>query len=41
LPLICRTLDQLGQAKVYTKINLRGAYNLDLIRGGDKWKTAL
>jgi hypothetical protein len=28
LPLISGLLDQLGQAKVYTKIDLRGAYNL-------------
>jgi hypothetical protein len=28
LPLISRLLDQLGQAKVYTKIDLREAYNL-------------
>jgi hypothetical protein len=27
LPLISRLLDQLNQAKVYTKIDLRGAYN--------------
>jgi hypothetical protein len=28
LPLICGLLNQLGQAKVYIKIDLRGAYNL-------------
>ena len=40
LPLISRFLDQLDQGKVYTKINLRGAYNLVQIKGGDGWKTA-
>jgi hypothetical protein len=40
LPLISRLLNQLGQAKVYTKIDLRGAYNLVRIKGGDEWKTA-
>jgi len=28
LPLISGLLDQLNQAKIYTKIDLRGAYNL-------------
>jgi hypothetical protein len=40
LPLISGLLNQLGQAKVYTKIDLRGAYNLVRIKGGDEWKTA-
>ena len=40
LPLISGLLDQLGQAKIYTKIDLRGAYNLVRIREGDEWKTA-
>ena len=40
LPLISGLLDQLGRAKVYTKIDLRGAYNLVRIKGGDEWKTA-
>jgi len=39
LPLISGLLDQLGQAKIHTKINLRGAYNLVHIKEGDKWKT--
>jgi len=38
LPLISRLLDQLGHAKMYTKINLRGEYNLVHIREGDEWK---
>ena len=39
LPFISGLLDQLGQTKVYTKIDLRGAYNLVRIKKGDKWKT--
>ncbi len=41
LPLISRLLDQLIHAKVYTKINLCGAYNLMCIQEGDEWKIAL
>jgi len=40
LPLISGLLDQLGQAKIYTKIDLRGAYNLVRVKEGDEWKTA-
>lgn len=40
LPLISGLLDQLGQAKIYTKIDLRGAYNLVRIKAEDEWKTA-
>jgi hypothetical protein len=40
LLLISGLLDQFGQAKIYTKINLWGAYNLVRIKGGDEWKTA-
>ena len=36
LPLISRLLNQLGQVKVHTKINLQGAYNLVRIKGGDE-----
>jgi hypothetical protein len=39
LPLISGLLDQLGHAKICTKINLRGAYNLIRIKEGDEWKT--
>jgi hypothetical protein len=39
LPLIFWFLDQLSQAKIYTKISLRGTYNLIQIKGGDEWKT--
>jgi hypothetical protein len=38
-PLISRLLDQLNDAKMYTKIDLRGAYNLVCIQKGDEWKT--
>ena len=40
LPLISGLLNQLGQAKIYTKIDLRGAYNLVRVKEGDEWKTA-
>jgi hypothetical protein len=39
VPLISGLLDQLSQAKVYTEIDLRGAYNLVRIKEGDEWKT--
>ncbi len=39
LPLISKLLDQLHHAKVYTKIDLCGAYNLVHIWKGDEWKT--
>jgi hypothetical protein len=34
-------LDQLGHAKVNTKIDLCGVYNLACIQEGDEWKVAL
>ena len=40
LPLIQDTLDRVGKAKVYTKLDLRGAYNLLRIKAGEEWKTA-
>ena len=40
LSLISGLFDQLSQAKIYTKIELRGAYNLVRIKAGGKWKTA-
>lgn len=40
LPLIGELLDQLRQAKVYSKIDLRGAYHLLRIAEGEEWKTA-
>ena len=40
LPLITESLDRLKTAKSYSKIDLRGAYNLLRIAKGDEWKTA-
>ena len=39
LPLISGLLDQLGRTMIFTKIDLRGAYNLVRIKEGDAWKT--
>lgn len=39
LPLIFGLLEQLGRARIFTKIDLRGAYNLLRIKKGDEWKT--
>lgn len=40
LPLISESLDRLRSAKIFTKLDLRGAYNLVRIKNGDEWKTA-
>jgi hypothetical protein len=40
LPLISTLLERLSGAKYFTKLDLRGAYNLVRIRPGDEWKTA-
>jgi hypothetical protein len=40
LPLILGLLDRLRTRKIFTKLDLRGAYNLLRIRPGDEWKTA-
>ena len=40
LPLISELLDRLGQAKFFTKIDLRGAYNLVRMKPSHEWKTA-
>lgn len=40
LPLITSAFDQLQEAKVFTKLDLRNAYHLVRIREGDEWKTA-
>jgi hypothetical protein len=40
LPLIQENLDRLQEAKFFTKIDLRGAYNLIRIAAGEEWKTA-
>jgi hypothetical protein len=38
LPLISGLLEQLGSAKIFTKIDLKGAYNLVRIKEGDECK---
>jgi hypothetical protein len=40
LPLISETFDRLGKAKYFTKLDMRGAYNLLRVAEGDEWKTA-
>ncbi|SOV01667.1 uncharacterized protein UDID_18169 [Ustilago sp. UG-2017a] len=40
LPLIDELLDRLREARFFTRIDLRGAYNLLHIAKGDEWKTA-
>ncbi|SOV04618.1 uncharacterized protein UDID_17154 [Ustilago sp. UG-2017a] len=40
LPLIDELLDRLHKARFFTRIDLRGAYNLLRIAKGDEWKTA-
>ena len=40
LPLVPPALEQLREATIFTKLDLRSAYNLIRIREGDEWKTA-
>ncbi|KAK3549656.1 hypothetical protein QTP86_005410 [Hemibagrus guttatus] len=40
LPLVPAALEQLRGARIFTKLDLRSAYNLVRIREGDEWKTA-
>jgi hypothetical protein len=40
LPLISEMLEQTKGSIIFTKIDLRGAYNLLRIKKGDEWKTA-
>jgi hypothetical protein len=40
LPLIQETLMQLSRAQWYTKLDIRGAYNLIRMAEGEEWKTA-
>ena len=40
LPLISSILVTLSKAKIFTTLDLRGAYNLLRIKPGDEWKTA-
>ncbi|KAK3561704.1 hypothetical protein QTP86_012545 [Hemibagrus guttatus] len=39
LPLVPAALEQLRGARMFTKLDLRSAYNLVQIRKGDEWKT--
>lgn len=39
LPLVLSALDQLKEAKVFTKLDLCSAYNLIHIKASDEWKT--
>ena len=40
LPLVKETLMRLAQARIFTKLDVRGAYNLIRMKEGDEWKTA-
>lgn len=40
LPLVPAALEQLRGARIFSKLDLRSAYNLIRIRRGDEWKTA-
>ncbi|KAL0148188.1 hypothetical protein M9458_056509 [Cirrhinus mrigala] len=40
LPLVPAALEQLRSARIFSKLDLRSAYNLVRIREGDEWKTA-
>ncbi|KAL0173013.1 hypothetical protein M9458_033324, partial [Cirrhinus mrigala] len=40
LPLVPSAMEQLREARIYSKLDLRSAYNLIRIREGDEWKTA-
>uniref|UniRef100_A0A8C5MZM0 Gypsy retrotransposon integrase-like protein 1 n=1 Tax=Leptobrachium leishanense TaxID=445787 RepID=A0A8C5MZM0_9ANUR len=40
IPLIPELFDRLKHSKIFSKLDLRGAYNLIRIKHGDEWKTA-
>jgi len=40
LPLVKETFIQLSRAKIFTKLDIRGAYNLICMRAGEEWTTA-
>ena len=37
---IAKLQDRISKAKVFTKLDLQGAYNLIRIKEGEEWKTA-
>ncbi len=39
LPLVGKSLDWVGQARLSTQLDLANAYHQMMIRKGDKWKT--
>ncbi len=41
LPLVPAVLEEVRGARIFSKLDLRSAYNLVRIREGDEWKTAL
>ena len=41
LPLMNELRDRVRGAKIYTKLDLKGGYNLIRIKKGDEWKTAI
>ena len=40
LSLVKETLMRMAQARIFTKLDVRGAYNLIQMKEGDEWKTA-
>jgi hypothetical protein len=40
LPNIRELQDRLSKAKIFTSLDLKGAYNLIRIKEGEEWKTA-
>ena len=40
LPLISEALDRVVGAELFTKLDIRAAYNRIRVREGDEWKTA-
>jgi len=40
LPLICETLMRISKVRFFTKLDVRGAYNLIRMAEGEEWKTA-
>ena len=40
IPLTAEIIERVSGSKIFTKLDLRGAYNLVRVRPGDEWKTA-